>query len=133
MMGTLSPVAFSTAFSSALFPTFAAPFPWNCKGLWMFESHEALPAREITATLSTTADQDIPHPLTIDAGNTRLHGTLTRKRDYEFSAETQDRAVVLNGTMKMATETGPLKLSVLLEGQSTSGNRVTGILTCTPR
>lgn len=99
----------------------------------MFESFEALPAREITANLSTTAEKDHPYPLIIQAGATRLEGTLTRQFDYDFAAQSADRSVVLTGTMKMATETSPLKLSVLINGQSSFGNRVTGILTCDPQ
>lgn len=91
-----------------------------------------MPARAITARISTTSQLNLPLPLTIQAGSVQLTGTSTLKPPYDFKVESGDRSVVIEGTLKVTAEPSPLELSVLLEGFSLNGARVTGILNCDP-
>lgn len=109
-----------------------SPQSWDCKGLWIFESFQLMPARAITARISTTSQLNLPLPLTIQAGSVQLTGTSTLKPPYDFKVESGDRSVVIEGTLKVTAEPSPLELSVLLEGFSLNGARVTGILNCDP-
>lgn len=63
----------------------------------------------------------------------QLTGTSVLRPPYDFKIESTDRSVVIEGTLKVTAEPSPLELSVLLEGYSLNGARVTGVMKCQPQ
>lgn len=111
---------------------------WDCKGLWIFESFQLMPARSITAQIQTTSDVNLVLPMSVQVGAVpgqvlQLTGTSVLRPPYDFKLESADRSVVIDGTLKVTAEPSPLELSVLLEGYSLNGARVTGVLKCVPK